>query len=978
MPSPIRPLFSTVIVLLFSLFSISSADEIVWRKKIDAIPPSYISLSSAGVGASIHGNKVVVWNTLTGDAIRTIEIPVSFNTAFVFLRSDGKKLYVITHRTGVGLVLRWDVESGIKEEEYTIPKPYSQYSYILEKVSATFAGDGAKFAIGTYSPGYAGGNYDLEDGLTLLFDCYSNKIISLDNGQNLGLGFSTSGNYLYYKTLFRGISHNVESSRIEARGFYLIPIEKSLYYTSSIDGPFLHSPDDEYVIAGNTIMDFPPSKILGQVSQKYSTRDRFLSTYQILKFSFDSKQFARIINLPKDTAEYIFSDSVQQSNYALSPDLQYMATIGQDSVITMRKMPQNLMPFSVRAGFTVADTVVLKDTIYFQNATIPFSSKFRYNWDFGDSGKDTAIHGRHSFQTSGSFIVKLIVYDTVSKQSDTIEKSIFVRPVSKQILWLTNIAKSVTSLSFSSDNKQICAGGEQGRVAILQTAGGSTTASKLTAKSPVTYCNFINNDRDIITLNNFIEYGNKTSTTGYADHFHQTLSLWNTVSDSIRYITDRIIDPPLCGYTIFDLQKYSYQPIVTPDRKMFMHGFYSIYGFGNTTKLPFEYNRIGNIIYYNAAKDSLWYNTYEYNGIAKEEFHWGFSPGIYSLSATMDGKYAVSLEVKDSVEEYNGICGVWLNSIRGYLTLRETGKYRTVLRRIQDNSAWARCSPDGYHVLAQKTGLWNMWDSVNVQPTPIPAANFSYLPDGIHGIVVLNTGDTAVGIINTQTLKYVYYFYGYPEKINCAEVSPDGKYLATGSVHGNVALWRIPDTLKSQRVLNFALPLTIRNTVKIGDTLHFYNTSLPANENLRWEWDFGNGTTSQERAPFAIYSQHGQYTVKLRAYRQSEFLGEIVKEKYIVVGDISGVDKAESLSISIEPNPADGNLTMQFPAPVAGNYTIIITDIFGREVMTMNREISDVGRQIFGVSTTSLVNGMYFVRIAHGNAVSFGRFIVAR
>ncbi|MDX9696823.1 MAG: FISUMP domain-containing protein [Bacteroidales bacterium] len=71
-----------------------------------------------------------------------------------------------------------------------------------------------------------------------------------------------------------------------------------------------------------------------------------------------------------------------------------------------------------------------------------------------------------------------------------------------------------------------------------------------------------------------------------------------------------------------------------------------------------------------------------------------------------------------------------------------------------------------------------------------------------------------------------------------------------------------------------------KTTHLLGDTINFIDlsTSFPTN----WEWDFGDGNTSNEQNPKHVYVNAGKYSVKLTAY--NNFTSDtILKIDYITV-----------------------------------------------------------------------------------------------
>ena len=92
--------------------------------------------------------------------------------------------------------------------------------------------------------------------------------------------------------------------------------------------------------------------------------------------------------------------------------------------------------------------------------------------------------------------------------------------------------------------------------------------------------------------------------------------------------------------------------------------------------------------------------------------------------------------------------------------------------------------------------------------------------------------------------------------------------------------------------------------------IKFINTSTMAN-NSRFEWDFGDGTSSNEDSPTHLYAKPGTYRVNLKAMEGNSVLGEVNKE-------------AKPLHLMAEPTMPEQvhiGYAMEYFANLAGEYT---------------------------------------------------------
>jgi PKD repeat protein len=66
-------------------------------------------------------------------------------------------------------------------------------------------------------------------------------------------------------------------------------------------------------------------------------------------------------------------------------------------------------------------------------------------------------------------------------------------------------------------------------------------------------------------------------------------------------------------------------------------------------------------------------------------------------------------------------------------------------------------------------------------------------------------------------------------------------------------------------------------------TVRFQNFSN--NESIRFLWDFGDGSTSDEKSPTHTYLQEGDYTVQLNMVMSTGAQGSVIKTDYIKVSE---------------------------------------------------------------------------------------------
>ena len=101
----------------------------------------------------------------------------------------------------------------------------------------------------------------------------------------------------------------------------------------------------------------------------------------------------------------------------------------------------------------------------------------------------------------------------------------------------------------------------------------------------------------------------------------------------------------------------------------------------------------------------------------------------------------------------------------------------------------------------------------------------------------------------------------------------------------------------------------------------------------------------------------------------------------MIVGTTASLpeDIAVTSSLNVYPNPANNDATISYSLNKSGNVEIVITDIMGRTVKTMNQ-----GNQVAGtsynvnLSTSDLANGTYFYTLTVNGEKQTKKFVVNR
>ncbi len=101
----------------------------------------------------------------------------------------------------------------------------------------------------------------------------------------------------------------------------------------------------------------------------------------------------------------------------------------------------------------------------------------------------------------------------------------------------------------------------------------------------------------------------------------------------------------------------------------------------------------------------------------------------------------------------------------------------------------------------------------------------------------------------------------------------------------------------------------------VGSEVKFYDLSKSGTAPIvNWEWDFGDGETSNEPSPIHIYSNPGTYTVKLKVSTAGGIESEFIKQDCVVVSSYSS-------PLDIFVRERDPEYTWTTPEEYPVNYT---------------------------------------------------------
>src|SRR5690554_1522409 len=215
----------------------------------------------------------------------------------------------------------------------------------------------------------------------------------------------------------------------------------------------------------------------------------------------------------------------------------------------------------------------------------------------------------------------------------------------------------------------------------------------------------------------------------------------------------------------------------------------------------------------------------------------------------------------------------------------------------------------------------------------IPLASFDLLPDEGCSPLTVDINNTSTGNIDEYRWTRTGFGYSYgPTYGPFTYTYPPGNSPVTENVTLRVANSCGNTTVTKPIVIHRptrAQFTTSATTVCLGGDFTFTNGSL--GENLTYEWDFGDGSTSTTAGPHTInYTTPGTYDVRLvaKGYCGNDTITRTVVVHPPTVADMTPLDPIEGCSpmdVSFQNNSTGANLTYQWS--VDGVYIGNSTDI---------------------------------------------------
>lgn len=148
----------------------------------------------------------------------------------------------------------------------------------------------------------------------------------------------------------------------------------------------------------------------------------------------------------------------------------------------------------------------------------------------------------------------------------------------------------------------------------------------------------------------------------------------------------------------------------------------------------------------------------------------------------------------------------------------------------------------------------------------------------------------------------------------------------------------------------------------VGNAYEVYVDASASTDADSYEWNFGNGVTSTNVADTMIYLGNGSYTITLIV---SNACGSDTLS-FTTFANVGLAENPLANSLSVFPNPANYEVTVNFSAVGSADAVIRLIDAQGREVKFSN-ERSAAGEFNYTMDVSNLASGIYMIEIQSGD-----------
>ncbi|MEM6347276.1 MAG: PKD domain-containing protein, partial [Bacteroidota bacterium] len=260
-------------------------------------------------------------------------------------------------------------------------------------------------------------------------------------------------------------------------------------------------------------------------------------------------------------------------------------------------------------------------------------------------------------------------------------------------------------------------------------------------------------------------------------------------------------------------------------------------------------------------------------------------------------------------------------------------------------------------------------DNINIESVAPPSAGFGLDP------IVVCEGETIV-VSDSSSGDDLAYNWDFGPGATPATANTAGPHNVsyTGAGSKSISLTvsnAVGSNTLSQNIMVEPLPVASFNTATDnGNAFSF--TSTATGSPTSYQWSFGDDSTSTEMDPKHTYQNNGKYTVSLIVTNNC---GSDTITQDLEISTVGIEDELTGVSISITPNPSNGEFGVWFKGDRQGDLTLDLLDIKGRALQA--KSVFFAGgefQQEFHAS--NLAKGVYILRITMEQESVYRRIVI--
>src|SRR5690554_1092728 len=581
-------------------------------------------------------------------------------------------------------------------------------------------------------------------------------------------------------------------------------------------------------------------------------------------------------------------------------------------------------PCNLNPGFTYYDTVNCNTAFYPNN----FNQFHTYSWDFGDGTTSSNAFPQHEYGTAGTYNVTLTVSNDTC--TETITQSVSVPP-----------CPSPCNLNAS-----------------------------FIYYDSMCYTGFITSANGAASY--FWDFGDgNTSSNSQPEHLYTTAGQYTVTliafdgscSDTVTQIVSAQACTPPCnlnpGFTYYDTVNCN--TAFYPNNFNQFHSYTWDFGDGTTSSNAFPQHEYSTAGTYNVTLTVS-------NDTCTETITQSVSVPPCAQPCALDASFS---HVNTSGNTYEFSPNTF-NSAYNYHWIFGDGTTST-----DPNVTHTYANEDEYFVTlvvsdcdcsVSETIVLDVADSSNCNFN----ADFTY--------TIENDGSYTF-TPDHQSSNYEYY-WSFGDGSSTSDMIPNYTYQANGNYLVSLGIWetgnnQCSDTVEiyihvdstSNCVLNSSFTTTLDS---INNTVHFQPNIY--NSNYDYQWDFGDGSTSNFHSPTHTYNDNSIYTVILHVSSDSchsvDTMSVSMQTANIHSNGESDVD------INIYPNPTEDFLNITFDAVSSENIEGTLHDITGKLVYqeAFKSHKNGTAKRI---DLQALSQGMYhvYIRTKNGKGLKSAKVI---